>query len=234
MSKKLSIEILHDHLTSDLDIEQIINGIDITAEVAGEFEVIDSNRPTVLTRTESDIICVEEVLHTLTDADINIIATGRQIEKHEDKRTAGFTSVGPNFKRLGQRLAVISMHGEAQVNDVTSHELSHALNLKYRGEHYDGDAHCTCEDCVMFPSINSEAVIVDPLTRFERFKRNIGLNVREPRQERPVKPHCEECSKQLASNVFTLIQYKNGIFYPDSVIYPSYTKRFNCTRGDDA
>lgn len=234
MSKKLSIEILHDHLTPDLDIEQIIDGINITAEVAGKFEVIDSNRPTILTKTETDIVNLDDVLHTITNADINIIATGRLIERHEDNRTAGFTSVGPNNEQaLGQRVSVISMHNEAQVNDVTSHELSHALNLKFHGENYDGGAHCLCEDCVMFPSINSESIVVNSLTRLERLKRSVGLNVRVPKIERPVKSHCEECARQLAANVFNLIQYKSGVFYPSSVIYPSYTK-FHCAENHNA
>ncbi len=223
-TKKLSVEVLRDEATPDVDIGHVLVGLNGLEQIIGDLQLLGTDRQIAIADPD------KQIDNTTTSwqrsmADLTITVTNRQImSKNASYTTTGRALVTPDrLTPLGFRSAIISTYGclPTEIEETTEHETAHMLNLKSFGETWDNDAHCADKGCKMH-AYHERYVQKIKSTKFtERVKSLWAPKFEYAYDERSF---CSECASQLGANAFNLLAYKHGKDLPMCIVFPRETR----------
>lgn len=199
-TRPLTVKVFQDTLGPKIPFDTVAAGFDIFQEVTPCVELNLSTMRVHIPEGEEHYIRTDVYEPKPFGADLGIFVTRRSLVTYEDldkngqmlKRrnrggnayiTAGVAINGSTLRK--PKLAMVSVGEDPydlSVAAATAHELGHLVNVKKAGETYDGDAHCTDDDCLMGPVI----------TKGETIKHSF----------------CTECKQQVAVNAGILRDIK--------------------------
>ena len=214
----ISVEIFRDKDRKEISVDSAEMGIDHLSRVARGIEIV---RTTRLLRITNNTNTAAEVINTANidwpsnlSADLNIVLTDRRL--HSDG-SARLGVAHPTSGIGGKKVAVVDVFSSPQPALTVLHESGHLLNAKASGEKWDGEAHCTDPDCVMYPSF--EIDIVEERVRqkgINAWRERMGFRMAEYRQViRPrAETFCDECALEIDKRSFFWLKAKSGETIP--------------------
>lgn len=232
-NRKVTVEVFRDTLTPEVSIDDAEKGLDQIRQHVGNLAVTRTTRRLKIANTPIDHVNAKTIRFPDTDANLNIVLTGRPLEQSEEK--PGTSIAGQAFYDTRRRMnlfAVVSTATDLETSIVVAHEAAHLLNLKQRGKYHE-EGHCTYPTCTM-QAQHTGATLEDMLgqemreldARFNALLASHNLYsplIHRPKYTREASFHakedfCSECSEQLGANAFYLMNLKEGKSIPPGML----------------
>ena len=212
----ISVEIFRDKDRKEISVDSAEMGIDHLSRVARGIEIVRATRLLRITNNPAvEVINTDNInWPSNLSADLNIVLTDRQLYSEGGVRLG---VAHPTSGMGGKKVAFVDVFSSPQPELTVVHESGHLLNAKASGEKWDGEAHCTDPDCLMYPSL--EIDIVEERVRqkgINAWRERMGFRTAEYRQvARPrAEVFCEECGLEIDKRSFFWLRAKSGETIP--------------------
>lgn len=181
---RINIEIFRDAATSDVPVDKVVLGLYEAGEIISELNVINNNRRVNIGPRRRNSIDTNRLSLPRIRSDMGMIVTSRRllVPNQDGKIQRGNIVVGSTWPYADKPFSILDAgHGMSPLI-TAKHEFGHLMQIPRGGETFDGDCHCTNENCVMHAIINLE--------------RN---------------DYCSDCKTQLGASALRLIALKSDI-----------------------
>ncbi|MCA9334840.1 hypothetical protein KC953_01730 [Candidatus Saccharibacteria bacterium] len=187
--RPISVEILRDHNTPDVAVELAVRALrSLDPILDNGLSIVDSGRIEPVSVPGSTIVDTDNIPRLDIRADFGIIMTHNELtvrpEKSKKIIRENTILAGMAYSRGKNRpYGIIDANQSGVPEHIVTHEFGHLLRIKHGGEYYDGESHCTIDECNMYP-VSS------------------GHNG----------AFCQECAHHTASNFHSLRRKKSSLF----------------------
>lgn len=205
MTEELTVEVFYDVLYPSSNLRPILEGIETVKAVANNLRLSRYGRPIELNGEPRGFLVTDDLVFPEFDADINIVATGKQIWDAKYVKVLGFEVCSryspingiaihqPYSDDTVSRVALINIEEFRNSRLTTAHELGHFLiNLTKE--------HCASSKCVMYPhEVRRESPLNFSTAR-------LAMKASYYRKKSTVVNHsfCSSCTADLRKGEFAL------------------------------